>query len=195
MGWWRLLGLLGAVAALCTPASAEACSCSFYDSPPDALSQADAVFLGRLSSAEAVPGGYVLRFDVVEGYKGPGGRTIDVGTGGGGGDCGLDRPDVGTELLIFATAVSPSSPRLWDINAPFEVHACSRPQGSRAAALAYLRSLPRSRRYWPERTGGCASCAIVDGPLLGGSLTALWLWRRRSRRHRSSATRSGSTSG
>ncbi len=70
--------------------------------------QEDAVFVGRAISVADIPGprdhyGPKRRFtfEVVEAFVGVEGPTVDVLTGSGGGDCGIDFP-IGTSYFLYA---------------------------------------------------------------------------------------------
>ncbi len=94
---------------------AEACSCSEPPPAEEALRQADAVFIGTLSKFELI--GHldlsagpqagirwvrVATFDVTSSWKGSSQPSMEVTTGAGGGDCGVDFI-VGRQYLVYAS--------------------------------------------------------------------------------------------
>ena len=95
-----------AAALLCVPQLAEACSCAWPGRACTALARTTVVFSGRVSSIGEVrtAEGYtqvLVRFDVLESFKGVNGKTVEVTTGQGGGDCGI-RFERGVEYLVYA---------------------------------------------------------------------------------------------
>ena len=104
-----LLGL-----ALTAPPAAIACSCwADYgaDQPCEEywIYQEDAIFVGRAVSVAGIPGARDdypgpkrrFRFEVVEAFVGVEGPTVDVLTGNGGGDCGIDFR-IGASYFLYA---------------------------------------------------------------------------------------------
>lgn len=110
-----LLAALGLVALVDAPA--QACSC-VTAKPARLLSWSDAVFTGTLSAIEPPPQRDVMSsadpntytFDVGTVYEGDLGGEAAVKSAMSGASCGLERMDVGTEYLVFATV---SDGELW----------------------------------------------------------------------------------
>lgn len=92
---------------------ATACSCVYspeQDHPCVSYSNADAVFSGRAAAVSVVHGDEedawggshrVFRFEILEGFSGVDGTTVDVATGMGGGDCGYSF-EVGKSYFVSA---------------------------------------------------------------------------------------------
>ncbi|MEO7270882.1 MAG: carboxypeptidase regulatory-like domain-containing protein [Vicinamibacterales bacterium] len=90
--------LLVAAAALASASPAEACSCVESAPACEAYWKSSAVFVGRVTavSPAQTPGGRQaflrsrrVTLEVLEAFAGVTGRTVDVLTGSGGGDCGF----------------------------------------------------------------------------------------------------------
>src|SRR4051794_27055625 len=103
--------LLLSAAVLTSAAPAEACSCVAPGPACEAYWQASAVFVGRVTSispAQAPQGrAQFLRsrrvaLEVAEPFARVAGRTIEVLTGSGGGDCGFPFKE-GTAYLVYAS--------------------------------------------------------------------------------------------
>lgn len=130
---------------------AAACSCVFapeQDHACVAFPHADAVFSGRVASvskrndAEIWGGNYrVFRFEVLEGFSGVEGTTVEVATGMGGGDCGFGFED-GKSYLIYARRLE---------NGTLSTSICSRTRSLERAA-ADLDHLRRAARGEPGGT-------------------------------------------
>ena len=86
---------------------AIACTCDSAPTVDAALAQSDAVFVGTVISGKLLVGrrgdpyARVFTFAVVEAYKGVAESNIEVQTGIGWGDCGLDFL-VGRKYLVYA---------------------------------------------------------------------------------------------
>lgn len=176
------LGLLGLAVH---PSSASACTCRGTSSR-SAISQADAVFLGRVLEVTAVakpkPGRSDIRFEVSRVYKGTVYREQVVASPRN--DCGF-QPEPGSSWVIFAedavlgtgdTAVLRLITRLCSGNLPSSTAPVSLGSGrpptvgvsdrdERAAAtdLAFNRVL---------KVGGIVLVAVVV--LVGAGLAVLW---------------------
>lgn len=130
-----LLFLLYAV-----PSAVEACTCAPPLAACEAAWQATAVFAGRVEEISPVPGKgpeslrrKVVRFEVIDPFRGTATSDVEVETGAGGGDCGY-RFKKGAEYLVYASRNERSGRLTTGI--------CSRTKllGSAADDLAYLRA-------------------------------------------------------
>jgi len=103
---------LVAALALCLsmPGAGFACSCVFAlgnSQPCVAFQEADAVFVGKVTGSSVVTKGKprwahrVVHFAVLEGFAGVKGKTIDIGTGLGDGDCGYEFA-TGKSYFVYA---------------------------------------------------------------------------------------------
>ena len=105
----RLL-CLGLAAISLTRADAVGCSCLWTPSVSQALSEAQAVFVGRVVSKrpttrgtfwETSPGEFAYEFRVERSWKGVTGPSVIILTGAGGGDCGWPF-ELGGRYLVYA---------------------------------------------------------------------------------------------
>jgi len=98
--------------ALCLslPGVGSACSCEIAlgnSQPCAAFQEADAVFAGKVTGSSIVTKGKprwahrVVHFAVLEGFAGVKGKTIDIGTGLGNGDCGYEFA-TGKSYFVYA---------------------------------------------------------------------------------------------
>jgi|GEM_PF-3166502 len=95
---------------LLAPVAASACSCGGLAGVQTCFlfQEADAVFAGRVTASSIETSGqprwshYVVRFAVIEGFSGVTGRTIDIRTGLGRGDCGY-RFETGKSYFVYAS--------------------------------------------------------------------------------------------
>ena len=110
-----VLGLV--LAALGRPAAA--CSCVYIPGQDHACisyPNTNAVFSGRVVSVLDVRGNEdawgprhrVVHFEILEGFSGVDGATVDVATGMGGGDCGFDF-EVGKSYFVYARRMEDGS--------------------------------------------------------------------------------------
>jgi MYXO-CTERM domain-containing protein len=107
------------------PRQSEACSCARPPEPQVALARADAVFVAEIQSVVREGASTLVRARVKRAFKGVGvkaGKTVEIHTGLGGGDCGV-RFTAGSSWLVYA-----HEPSLADPHAPKGLHAglCSR---------------------------------------------------------------------
>lgn len=121
---------------------ADACRCApVRPAPCEAAWQADAIFIGEVERVDVngrsgrIPQflrSRLVTFRVSEHFRGPGGTSIRVITGAGGGDCGY-RFHKGQEYLVYATE---------DRDGQLRTSVCTRtrPLGQAREDLAYLRS-------------------------------------------------------
>lgn len=90
----RLVAVAALTASLVPFASKPAWACSCVALPkPDLATAADAIFTGTAARISDVGGGVgqrIVNFDVDTVYKGAADPSIDVRTGLGGGDCGVE---------------------------------------------------------------------------------------------------------
>ncbi|HEX6903873.1 MAG TPA: hypothetical protein VF789_29450 [Thermoanaerobaculia bacterium] len=108
--------LLAAVLGLALARSVSACSCVAdfgADKPCETYWGTDSLFLGRAISVEAVDDeeeGEIrlppfwsrrFQFEVIEGFIGVEGPTVEVWTGSGGGDCGFEFK-IGETYLVYS---------------------------------------------------------------------------------------------
>jgi hypothetical protein len=139
------------LALLSSSQPAAGCSCVYIpdqDHACVAFPHTDAVFSGRVASvskrneAEVWGGSYrVFRFEVLEGFSGVEGTTVDVATGMGGGDCGFGF-EAGKSYLVYARRLE---------NGTFSTSICSRTRSLERAA-ADLDHLRRAARGEPGGT-------------------------------------------
>lgn len=95
-------GILGLFVLLLVPLHVRACDCVNAVPPCKAFANSHAVFAGRVVSISAPDGGYrMVTFDVTSAYRGIDGKTAEVRTGLGGGDCGYEFR-VGEQYLVYA---------------------------------------------------------------------------------------------
>ncbi len=112
-----------ACAIASAPRHSLACSCAPPPEPTIALAEADAVFVAQIASVVLQGGPTIVRARVKKAYKGVGaGKTVEIRTGLGGGDCGI-RFTAGSSWLVYAHAPFVADPR-----APKALHTglCSR---------------------------------------------------------------------
>lgn len=113
-----LPSVLGLVLALLGRPVA-ACSCVYIPGQDHACvsyPNTNAVFSGRAASVSVVRGNEeawgprhrVFRFEVLEGFSGVDGATVDIATGMGGGDCGFDF-EVGKSYFVYARRMEDGS--------------------------------------------------------------------------------------
>jgi len=130
------------VAAACAP-RAEACSCLPSGPPCQNLFQSDAVFVGTVTAIRPMRTPETERlvlerrsvaFSVEKGVRGISGSTVDVRTGFGGGDCGIDFK-IGERYVVYAYRHPDGS---------LSTGICSRTRLAAEAAedLAYFGALP-----------------------------------------------------
>jgi hypothetical protein len=143
-----VFSLLLAAAYSGHPAPLKACSCLAVGAACEAAWASKAVFLGKVTGVSDSPQqvqfgnqtGTLHRnrfaFQILENFIGTSGKTIDVITGTGGGDCGIPF-QVGQEYLVYAYR---------DPDGPLGTGICSRtaPAGRAAEDLTYLRSLAKA---------------------------------------------------
>lgn len=133
-----VLGLV--LAALGQPAAA--CSCAYIlgqDHACVSYPNTSAVFSGRAASVSVVRGNEeawgprhrVVRFEVLEGFSGVDGTTVDVVTGMGGGDCGFEF-ETGKSYFVYAR-------RLEDGSLSTSICSRTRPLDQAAADLDHAR--------------------------------------------------------
>ncbi len=138
-----LVALVVCAASLWLVASAEACSCVGAGPACEAYWKSSAVFVGRVTSVAPAKGGpgprAMLRsrrvtLEIVEAFSGVKGKTIDVLTGSGGGDCGFPFKQGASYIVYGSTGEADGS---------LLVSACSRTAALPAAAgdLSYARAV------------------------------------------------------
>jgi len=104
------------------PNNAYACSCVSPDPPLQSLEGSDAVFLGKVTNTEGIPGvdkefagddEVMVTFEVSKVWKGPSDETLVIRTALDGSLCGLGRTFmIGEEYLVYASAFEEGS-ELW----------------------------------------------------------------------------------
>lgn len=116
-----LLALILCCLQMAVPQRALACSCVMPPAVPAAVSDADAVFLGTVTSVTPVnptasgaiyslsPSSYEVVFSVSSVWKGVLRPEVKVLTGTGGGDCGYNFSTGGT-YVVYAYSSHPGSP-------------------------------------------------------------------------------------
>jgi len=155
--------LLVSVAALASAGPAEACSCVTSGAACEAYWQSGAVFVGRVTSVASAPAqkgrAQFLRsrrvtLEVIEAFSGVAGRTIEVSTGSGGGDCGFPFKEGMTYVVYGSPGESDGS---------LLVSACSRTRALSDASsdLTYAR-------------------AVASGVPLTGTISGTVMWTNRS---------------
>lgn len=82
---------------------AQACSCIIPGTPQEELEASSAVFAGKVLSKTGAGYGYRVTFEVSEAWKGVEYSEVDVETGFGGGDCGVNF-EIGKSYLVYADA-------------------------------------------------------------------------------------------
>ena len=111
----RIMSLIFGAIILCWAADvAVACSCIRTPSPCASFNNTPIVFVGRVASVEedkveimrfgqkqTVRTGLLAHFEIEESLKGIKQKTVDVATGGGGGDCGYPF-QAGKRYLVYA---------------------------------------------------------------------------------------------
>ena len=121
------------------PKAADACSCDMSALPCDAAWRADAVFVGNVVSIEtlAVPAGVMrgrrVELAVVEAFRGLQLSEATIYTGSGSTDCGYPFA-MGESFVVYAN-------RTPEGHLTTSICTRTRPVGSAAEDLAYLRSL------------------------------------------------------
>jgi hypothetical protein len=175
----RNLTCVFAVLAFSAP-SAFSCSCAPKPSVGKALSQSDAVFVGRViawhnASIECAPGrsfpGYTFVFEVERLYKGALSSEVAVLTGNGRGDCGCPFT-VGEKYLVYAygkkgletnictrtTNIGRADADLAELGDPKTIFVpVTKPSWSTAFAIiliAFLAGIVVGRRWLPRRRRG-----------------------------------------
>lgn len=157
---------------LAPPRAADACSCLQPGPPCQEYWRADAVFAGRVTAIDPVPDPgwspdsapfYALpmsrrvTFAIVEGFRGVTGKSVEVFTGSGGGDCGYDF-EVGRAYVVYATRMPRTATGEIAKDARLHTGICSRtspigrteadarrvPPGNADEDLAYARSIASS---------------------------------------------------
>lgn len=181
-----MAGCLVLLSVLAFAHPAQACSCVEAGPPCKAAADAHAIFAGEVTETgeiEAEPGtGYrerLIHFRVLEAFQGVAGKTIQVITGHGGGDCGYGFRK-GGQYLVYAYAHQKTG-RLY-------AGICSRTQRLSQAGqdLDYLRSWKNAQR------GSGIEGRIIElrrdpktndtewrGPLAGAQVTVEGEGRRR----------------
>jgi hypothetical protein len=97
-------------ALLCVPQQVDACTCVTGSAVCEDFWKTAAVFRGRVETISRLPSkntiglplGRRVTFTVLEPFRGATGRTLDLRTGSGGGDCGYPFKE-GVEYLVFAS--------------------------------------------------------------------------------------------
>jgi hypothetical protein len=168
----RFNGLFAGLAVALAPFLCDvalACTCAPLPEPCEAYWDASAVFSGTVvdvsETTVEVPWGEerlsysqrLVRFSVIDAYRGTAPGSIEVVTGMGDTDCGYAF-EVGASYLVYGFGVS-TDPRL-------RAHICSRTRllADAAADLEYIRGL--SRDDTPGRVFGVAM--LYDETLNGG---------------------------
>jgi hypothetical protein len=94
--------MLTSVAWILLPAQARGCDCVNSGPPCKAFAATSEVFAGRVVKILATETEYrKVSFEVTATYRGSAGKTAEILTGSGGGDCGFDFRE-GKDYLVYA---------------------------------------------------------------------------------------------
>jgi len=97
------VALIALLAWVVMPSAAHACDCVSAGVPCKAFGNAQAIFAGRvLKIAGTGSADRRITFEVTQAYHGMTGKTAEVITGQGGGDCGYDFKE-GVSYLVYAS--------------------------------------------------------------------------------------------
>jgi len=128
---------------LARPTSVSACSCDLPASPADALTRADAVFIGTMTEMIDSKDSYGRRvsFEVSSSWKGVTTTQVVLYTGYGGGDCGYEFVP-GSQYVVYAHRGESYPDQDSDSLA---TGICTRTNNTASAAddLTYLQALPQ----------------------------------------------------
>jgi MYXO-CTERM domain-containing protein len=152
------------------PRRAEACSCAPPPGPVTALEQAEAVFVAEIASVVQQGHSKIVRARVKRAFKGVGvsaGKTVELRTGLGGGDCGI-RFTAGSSWLVYATTATYGDPL-----APSALYAG---RCSRTTEIAYaaddIKELDAAKRGGAPSASPSASVSASSSPLPSSSASA-----------------------
>ena len=124
--------------------SVWACKCRVSETAAEEMSKKDVVLLGEVIEENRALAGshpyklprsiskYIYTLKVEKGWKGTYGDTIEILSGGGGGDCGYGRLKIGQRLLIYANQYKQSS-TIADYMSPPILTVCSRTKPAESA--------------------------------------------------------------
>jgi hypothetical protein len=170
-----------ALLALAPAPAAEACSCAQTLSvthPCETFHESAVVFLGRAVAEPTVRGGEwpdrVYTFEVEEPFAGVTGATVEVVTGMGDGDCGVDfevgrltfvdawHNRAGTEIVVGLCGTTSTR----DLDSPNVAYAHARAAGDPGIAIfgRVMRGPARPVYRGPSRDGLAGVAVSVHGP-------------------------------
>ena len=181
-----LILLLVGVLPFVQPIETFACSCLPPLSPPEALEESAAVFVGEVVSISdfehndgSSSGDVAVKFSVTTVWKGPVGNTIQIRTPDHGPACGYGF-SVGIQYLVYAYAYGGDQ---------FRTSICSRTRPLSSATETDLLELGEGRNLTPapeasenEAIWGCRqSPGSADLPIVGLMVGIAWFGLRKRR--------------